>query len=127
MGQTQTYEGSFYCQVFNVNDDGTESMLIEDPTNYFYRIDENSWYSINMLVEQHLLKNFRNLRLNGLEHGFGGDDNNGFVYYSSFTDINSIPSMFFTITQPNKIIYKLDKFEIGPEKYRMDFIKEHNE
>ena len=35
--------------------------------------------------------------------------------------------MFFTITQPNKIIYKLDKFEIGPEKYRMDFIKEHNE
>ena len=127
MGQTQTYEGSFYCQVFIVNDDGTESMLIEDSTNYFYRIDENSWYSINMLVEHHLLKTFQNLRLNGLQCGFGGDEGNGFVRYKSNNNITSIPSMIFTVTEANTIIYKLDKFEIGPHKYRMDFTKKQDE
>ena len=127
MGQTQTYEGSFYCQVFNVNDDGTESMLIEDPSNYFFEIDDSSWENINMLMEHHLIKTFQNLRLNGLQCGFGGDEGNGFVRYKSNNNITSIPSMIFTVTEANTIIYKLDKFEIGPQKYRMDFTKKQDD
>ena len=58
MGQTQTYEGVFYCNVFKVNNNETESVLIEDPSNYFFRIDDSSWENINMLMEHHLLKTF---------------------------------------------------------------------
>lgn len=35
--------------------------------------------------------------------------------------------MIFTVTEANTIIYKLDKFEIGPQKYRMDFTKKQDE
>jgi len=67
MGQTQTHEGIFFCRVYRLNYNETESVLIDDPSEHFFRIDDSSWEKINMLMENHLLKTFQNLRLNGLE------------------------------------------------------------
>lgn len=127
MGQTQTYEGIFFCRVYKVNYNQTERDIIDNPSDYFFEIDDSSWEKINMLMEYHLLKTFQDLRLNGLECGFGGDEGDGFVRYKSSNNITDIHPMFFSVTEPDTIIYKLGKLEIGPQKYRMDFIKKQDE
>lgn len=127
MGQTQTYEGIFFCRVYKVNYNQTERDIIDNPSDYFFEIDDSSWEKINMLMEYHLLKTFQDLRLNGLECGFGGDEGDGFVRYKSPNNITNIHPMFFSVTEADTIIYKLDKLEIGPQKYRMDFIKKQDE
>ena len=123
MGQTQTYEGTFFCRVYRVNYNETKIDIIDNPSDYFFKIDDYSWEKINMLMEYHLLKTFQYLNLNELECGFGGDEGDGFVRYKSPNNITNIHPMFFSVTEANTVIYKLDKLEIGPEKYRMDFIK----
>ena len=65
MGQTQTYEGIFFCRVYKVNYNQTERDIIDNPSDYFFEIDDSSWEKINMLMEYHLLKTFQDLRLNG--------------------------------------------------------------
>lgn len=130
MGQTQTHEGIFFCRVYKLNYNETENVLIDDPSEHFFRIDDSSWEKINMLMENHLLKTFQNLRLNGLECGFGGDEGDGFVRYKSHNNITDIPPMFFSVTTADTIVYnlyKLDNVEIGPQKYRMDFIKKQDD
>ena len=127
MGQTQTYEGIFFCRVYKVNYNQTERDIIDNPSDYFFEIDDSSWEKINMLMEYHLLKTFQDLRLNGLECGFGGDEGDGFVRYKSSNNITDIHPMFFSVTEADTIIYKLGKLEIGPQKYRMDFIKKQDE
>jgi hypothetical protein len=137
MGQIQTgervyeraheavYEGVFFCKVY---DETRRGRIIGDPSNHFFRIDDSSWEKINMLMERHILKTVKDLRLNGLECGFGGDEGDGFVRYKSSKNITDIPPMFFTLTTAHR--YKLGDFELSSDslgEYRMDFIKKQDE
>ena len=124
------YEGIFFCEVYDETrrGRGRESVIIGDPSNHFFRIDDSSWENINMLMEHHLLKTFQDLRLNGLECGFGGDEGDGFVRYKSPKNITNIPPMFFTLTTTHT--YKLGEFELSSDhlgNYRMNFIKKQDE
>ena len=122
MGQSYSdpFEGKFDCVVYKINKVGSEQ--INDASNYFFRIDDGSWECIVLLMEHHLQNLFPDLHKIGC--GFGGDEGDGEVVYTSRDDITHIPSMFFKAGKQKKFVYKLkDGYEVGLKTYRMDFIK----
>ena len=125
MGQSHSdpFEGRFDCAVYEINDQNV-AVMINDASDYFFKIDDGSWECILLLMQNHLHKLFPDLHKIGC--GFGGDEGDGEVVYTTINDITDIPSMFFKAGKQKKFVYKLkDGYEVGLKTYRMDFIKKN--